>query len=548
MDNGILERHYSNIFTLPRKRFTLILGMVTIAIASLLYGTARAFFAQRYLLLGLSFIILILAVGRLIRMAFNGQRTLFLALMMLIFVEIFDFIVYHTGFPYLIALTPAVISAFLVIILYFTSEASEATVAAASISLILLIYPVNYYFSFEFPSRFHIFALTGIYAGLAVLGTVTGSLYIQFLDQDMGFNVKRFLRGFLLFWLTSDPEHLEARLAAIRESCRGWIRCLSIGSVHLLSTSFHPGPFRNIGSATLVEQILARGDSLYLHSATNHDKNLVSHHEVQSLLQKIDCGGTTLNALRPYRVANRRFTLTVFPFDRFSVMVVSGNQVIDDLTSEVQEYADQFGDILVVDAHNAHQKGYEVTPDDIAAVKDLIDQAVGTPSQPRPLRYAFYKQRVSAPNICDYLALLLLDYGEQRYGLLMIDSNNIDRGFREHVERFMRRRGIEPIVISTDNHVKTGLPPKLEYKPAGADKGDVKTVFSFLESIDFHAHTEEAVISYAKTPVEASVIGKRFLDDLEEAATRLGKKAVYLFFAIIGLQLLVAILLGMISI
>jgi len=544
MDNGILERHYSNIFTLPRKRFTILLGILNIAIASLLYGTARAFFAQRYLLLGLSFIILILLVGKIIRMAFNGQRILFLALMMLIFVEVFDFIVYHTDFPYLIALTPAIISSFLVIILYFTSEASEETVAAASISLILLIYPINYYFSFEFPSRFHIFALTGIYVALTVLGTVTGSLYIQFLDKDVGFNIKDFLRGFLLFWLTSDPKHLEDKLQTIKRTCQGWVRCLSIGTVQLVSTSFHPGPFRNIGSATMVKKILARGNTMYLHSATNHDKNLVSHLEVQSIINKIDCPGSNLQAKRPYRVANRSFTLTVLPFEQFSVMIISGNRVIDDLTSAVQDYADQYGDILIVDAHNAHQKGYEVHQGDISAINDLIDHAVNTSSEPRTLTYSFFKEQVSTPNICDYLALLLLDYGEQRYGLLMIDANNIDREFRERVEHYMRRRGIEPIVISTDNHIKTGLPPKLEYKPAGADRGDVRAVFSFLDAIDFHAPTENGTISYMKASVEADVIGKNFLNDLEKAAALLGQKAMYLFFAIIGFQLLVAVLLG----
>jgi putative membrane protein len=456
--------------------------------------------------------------------------------------------VYHTGFQYLIALTPAIISASLVIILYFTSEASEGTVAAASLSLVLLIYPINYYFSFEFPSRFHIFALTGIYVGLGVLGTVTGSLYIQFLDKNIGFNIKDFLRAFLLFWLTSDPEYLEEKFQTIKRPCQGWVRCLSIGTVRLVSTSFHPGPFRNIGSATLVKKILSEYNTMYLHSATNHDKNLVSHHEVQSLIERINCDGETLQAYRPFRVANRRFTMTVLPFGQFSVMIVSGNQVIDDLTSEVQEYADRKGDILIVDAHNAHQKGYETKPEDIAAIIELIDQAAGAHSEPRNLTYSFFKRHVTSPNICNFLALLLLDYGEQRYGLLMIDANNIDRVFREQVEHYMRRHGIEPIVFSTDNHIKTGLPPKLEYKPAGADKGDIQAVFSFLDSLDFHTPTEQASISYAKTTVEADVIGRRFLDNLEEAVIKLGKKAVYLFLGIVGLQLVVAVLLGMITI
>lgn len=547
MNNDILEQHYSNIFTLPKARFTLALGLLSIALASILYGTARAFFAARYLLLGLTFVVLVFLVGRFIKLAFNGRRIFFLALLMLIFVEIFDFIVFHLGFPYLISLTPAIISSFLTIILYFSSEADERTVCFVSFSMILLVYPLNYLFSFDAPSRFHIVALTASYVMLAFLGTLTGYLYIKFLDRDMGFNVKEFLRAFLLFWLTSDSRYLEEKLETIQTPHRGWIRCLSVGDVHLVAHAFHAGPFRNIGGATLVQRLLARENTMYLHSATNHDKNLATRSEVERLVENVACSGERIAAMKPHQVSNDRFTVTVFPFEQFRMLVVSGNDIIDDLSSEIQEFADTFGDVLVVDAHNAYRKGYEITEEDISALKPLVEKAASMESDTCGLSYSFTKKRVHAANICEYLALLLLDYGDEKYALFMIDANNIQRDFRLKIERFLREKGFHPVVISTDNHLKTGLPPKLEYYPAGEDKSDHEAVFSFLESVDFANVAERGDITYTKREVVANVIGNVFLENLERATLKLGRKGIYTFMLVLMLQLVVALGLAIFS-
>ena len=153
MDQSVFERVYSKVFTIPKKRISVTLGIVTIVFASLQYGLAREFFARRYIALGLILIILILILGRTIKLAFNSRRTFFLALLILISIEIFDFIAFHFGTPYLISLTPALIASFLTIILYFLSEANEDRVYAVSLIMILLIYPFNYRYSFDAPSR-----------------------------------------------------------------------------------------------------------------------------------------------------------------------------------------------------------------------------------------------------------------------------------------------------------------------------------------------------------------------------------------------------------
>ncbi|MGC9308453.1 MAG: DUF2070 family protein [Thermoplasmatota archaeon] len=546
MDKSAFERFYSKIFTIPKKRISVTLGVITIAIASLQYSIARAFFAQRYFFLGLLLIVLILAVGRTINLAFNGRRVFFLALLLLIFIEAFDFIVYHLGFPYLISLTPAVISSFLTIILYFCSEAREANVYVLSLSMVLLLYPFSYFYFdlyYDLPAHFEVQGLTAGYVFIAVVGVIAGHAYLRFLDTERGFNIKSFFRAFLLFWLTGNPAYFEARLKEVATRMQGWVRCLSIGDVRVIANAFHPGPLRNVGGARLVHRVLEQPRTMYLHSATTHDRNVVSAADVEAVIQHISCGDVELQAHRPFCIEGDEFTVTAFPFDAFRLLIVSGTIMIDDLPPEVQEYADSLGEILVVDAHNAYRKEYDVTPAQVEEIKSLIRQAAETEAEPADMRYAFRKKAVASQNICGYLALLRLDYGDERYALFMIDANNIDLSFRRDIEAFFEEQDIHPVVVSTDNHAKTGMPPSLEYQPAGDHPSDVSTVFEFLEECNPRA-TIEPAISYGKQSVAINVIGEHFFNDLEGAVRSIGKQAVILFFLVISLQLILAMLTG----
>ena len=545
MDKTIFERFYSKIFTLPPKRISATLGSITILFASLQYGLAREFFARRYLALGILLLVLILVFGRTIKLAFNGRRTFFLALLILISIEIFDFVAFHFGTPYLISLTPALISSFLTIVLYFSSEANDDLVYAVSLIMLLLIYPFNYWYSFDAPSRFDFYILTFTYVFIAAVGVFLAYLYIKFLDRDFGFNIKNLLRSFLILWLTGNPTNIEKELDDTGTMKKGWVRCLSIGRTKVISSSFHPGPFRNVGGGKLVGRILEMNDTMYLHSPATHNENIVSEGEVEKLVSNVICSRETMEAMKPYEVRGKKFDITVFPFDGFRMMIVSGKEAIDDLPPEIQEFADELGNIMICDAHNAYIKGYDVTPEDVEEIKSLIEKAASIKGKKSKLRYSFVKEKVDSANICGYLALLMLDYEGDRHAIFMIDSNNIERDFRLEVEKFFERKGINAVVVSPDDHSKTGMPPNLEYEPAGKDESDVKAVFDFLNSKDF-TDEKETDVHYGEREIEVKVMGRRLFENLEETVTQIGGKAVALFFIIISLQLVLAMIIGMI--
>ena len=225
-------------------------------------------------------------------------------------------------------------------------------------------------------------------------------------------------------------------------------------------------------------------------------------------------------------------------------MIISGINAIDDLPSAIQEYADELGEIIIIDAHNAYKQAYNITVDDIEEIKTLIATAAHMNSKSCSPYHLFIKNKISSTNICGYLAMLVLDYGKVKYAIFMIDSNNIEKKFRDKIKHFLETKGLKSVIVSTDNHLKTGMPPKLEYEPAGADESDVMAVFDFLKKINFDNINEKGEIRYNKKTVSAKIIGKNFFDSLEKAILLVGKKAIYLFFFIILVQLLAAISIG----
>lgn len=261
---------------------------------------------------------LILALGRTIKLAFNGRRTFFLTLLILISIEIFDFVAFHFGTPYLISLTPALISSFLTIVLYFSSEGNEDRVYAVSLIMILMIYPFNYRYSFDAPSRFDFYILTFTYVFIAAVGVFLGYLYIKFLDRDLGFNIKDLLEIIPHPVAHRRPRPHREGTGQNRYGEKGWVRCLSIGRAKIVSSSFHPGPFRNIGGSKLVGRILDMNDTIYLHSPATHNENIVSEGEVEKLVSNIICSYETMDAMKPYEVKGENST------SRFSRSTASG--------------------------------------------------------------------------------------------------------------------------------------------------------------------------------------------------------------------------------
>jgi putative membrane protein len=425
------------------------------------------------------------------------------------------------------------------ITLFFTSEASEKKIIFASAIIFLALYPVNYIYSFQAPHRFLAYVLT-VFTGIFL-----GYTFIKFLDRDFGiFNTKNLLKSFILFWLTSKPEYFEKELEKAGISQRGWTKCLSIGDVKLISTSFHPGPMRNVGGATLVPEILDRFEnSMYLHGASKHENNPVSRREVEKILSSISCSGSELKVFRPFELKGRKFELKVFPFNNVKLLIFSGKEAIDDIPLLLNQTAESYlGEVMLVDAHNAHKENFDISAEDFFELEELIRGAATIETQECNLQYFFFKKELNAENLM-YAAILFLKYPEKMHAILMLDGNNIIKEFRDELERFGRDKGVEISVITTDNHSKTGISPKIGYRPIGS-ADDRRKVYLFLQEAFDRLEFRSAYPFYSKNELIVRIMGKEFFGRVEKAFKMLGEKSLGLLALVVLTQLLIATLLG----
>jgi len=535
MDVSLMEKFYSKLFGTPKEIVSAGILVVSIVLASVLNGYA-SFFLLRYVSFAFSTFLALLLIRKPMKLAFNRKRLLFLVMAILTFIEIYDLIFVHVFGKDLIILSPACLTSLLTVVFYFTSEASTLGCVLSSLLLSATLYPFSYLFSFKVVHR------TIAYTATSLLGCILGALYLKYLDKDYGFfNVKRFLKAFLLFWLTCDPEYFERELRRVGKTFKGWVKCIRIGRARLVTTSFHPGPMRNIGGGRLVETIMEKENTMYLHSPVGHELNPVDFESVKRIASSLNCDDLRLKPLKPFDVEGERYVLRVFPFDCVRMMILIGKDASDDLPFELNELV---GKNVLVEAHSAHSPDFD-SGEVLEEVKELVRKGLETKSEPTDLGFYFKRARKESKNICGWLAILLLDYGDVKHALLMLDGNNVDLNFRKELEEYLESRGFVPTIVSTDNHSKTAVSPKIGYKPVGADEEDRKVVYEFLNSALSNVEFEKCDARYGFGEVEAKVMGREFFELVETAFREMGEKAIRLFFSFLALQFLVSALLGM---
>ncbi len=345
-------------------------------------------------------------------------------------------------------------------------------------------------------------------------------LYLRILDVRVGVvRIKGFVEKFVLFWLTSNPRFMESFLESSADEFEGRVRCLVVNEARLVQTDFHPGSFRNVGGATLVGKLFERG-AVYLHSPTSHARNPVSAEEVEKIVSAVRCSGNTLTPQKPFKIESENFEVYCFPFTDTRLIFVSGKKHLDDFIVNSES--------VVVDCHNAYEENYDPDEEDLKEIERLVKAAEERASEPSNVRSALVQIDAETESLCGYAAALLLDYEGERYAIAVFDANNIDLKFRRHVERLFDEVGYRAVVVSTDNHAKTGMRAKLAYKPAGQDPED----WEIAERLVNHcrnAELKDAVFKYSEERVRAKVMGEELLRDAEVAVEKKAKMLIATF-------------------
>lgn len=371
-------------------------------------------------------------------------------------------------------------------VLYFMSESGIVKTSISSTILSLLFFPKP----------------------ITVLGIFLGILFIFLMNKEFyGYNLRECFKSFLLSWLTNDPKYFEKVLIDRAVEVEGIVRCLNIGRARIVTTSFHPGPLRNIGGAKLVEMINSLENTFYLHSPTDHSLNPASVRDVMKIVSSIKCSEKKLNPMKPFEIDGENYILTVFPFDKLRLIFVSGKECIDDLPREIN-----VRDAIIIDAHNAHCKKFEPNVDEL---KSLIERSLNIETEYCNLRYFFKKFDIETNSICGSFTILVLDYNFEKFAIIVFDGNNVKLEFRKEIERFCKERGFKAIVVSTDNHSKTVITTKFTYLPVGSDDRD-RVVFKYLEEC-LNKKTEECEVFFGEKKVSVKVVGENFCKFVDRA-------------------------------
>ncbi|TDA29348.1 MAG: hypothetical protein DSO00_04420, partial [Archaeoglobi archaeon] len=341
--------------------------------------------------------------------------------------------------------------------------------------------------------------------------------------------MREFAERFVKFWLTEEAKYAEEILLRNSEEFEGRVKCLRMNDFRLVSTDFHPGPFRNVGGARLVN-LFDLPNTVYIHSPTFHGRDPVSEEDVLRIREALSCNGVELKPMRPFELESENFRIYCLPFDKKRLIFVSGKERIDDFIVESENF--------VVDCHNANFFG-DLEAEEVREIEQLVRKAEVMHSEPSDnVKGAFVKISAETDSISRYVSAVLLDYGSLKYAIVVFDSNNVEPQFREMVERRFSELGFTAIVCSTDNHSKTGIRVKESYRPAGGSKRDKELFEQLLEACK-KAEFESVDFRYSESLVRAKVLGS-LGDEIEKLSGRAGKY-VYLFFVFIFLSWLLAI-------
>ncbi len=380
-------------------------------------------------------------------------------------------------------------------------------------------------------------------------------------------------RAFLQHWLKSDPEPLEKRLGVlgtegtIEGSILGFSRAKgSVGCV--VVSNFHPGPYRDLGSAGLPSKLKAsiersKGGIVQVpHGISNHQLNIVSQADVQRVIDR---------ALEEYpaapqihessamirsTVADAKVSGQVFGNVAFLTLTLSPTDMEDlpsEVAVEIEREAQARGlTAVVADAHNSMSNQTSITSQQ---ARKLVEASVKVLDQLALARKSPFKAGSAADPLEEFrledgigpggLSSLVVRNGNQIVAYLTIDGNNMHTGVREAILEDLETIGVaDGEIMTTDTHLVTGLVRStLGYYPVGAHL-DVGLLTRKVRETVQHAiaSMEESTAGFSKFSIEVRVLGSETFQTVTSFVGRIARRIGRQFFRLEALTLVATLI------
>jgi len=380
-------------------------------------------------------------------------------------------------------------------------------------------------------------------------------------------------RAFLQHWLKSDPELLEKRLGvlgtegAIEGSILGFSRAKgSVGCV--VVSNFHPGPYRDLGSAGLPSKLKAsiersKGGIVQVpHGISNHQLNIVSQADVQRVmdrtLDEYPAPGQIheSSAMVRANVDEAKVSGQVFGNVAFLTLTLSPTDMEDlpsEVAVEIEREAQARGlTAVVADAHNSMSNQTSITSEQ---ARKLVEASVKVLDQLALARKSPFKAGSAADPLEEFrledgigpggLSSLVVRNGNQIVAYLTIDGNNMHTGVREAILEDLETIGVaDGEIMTTDTHLVTGLVRStLGYYPVGAHL-DVGLLTRKVRETVQHAiaSMEESTAGFSKFSIEVRVLGSETFQTVTSFVGRIARRIGRQFFRLEALTLVATLI------
>jgi len=281
----------------------------------------------------------------------------------------------------------------------------------------------------------------------------------------------------------------------------------------------HPGPFGNVGGSNITKKLrdfTGIDNLLVFHTTTTHDNNVANDEDVKKIAEVIK------RAFKSEKKYEKMSDIKRFKIDCFEVLaqifgkyafisLLPTNNIFDDVDLESglllrEMLSSIFEDSAIVDAHNNFDK--DATPLSLKH-KDIesIVEKIKNLKADAPIKMGYSQRTFEGGSVGpDGIKLVVFEYKAKKIAYILVDGNNIKRGFRNKVRKSLRDMIDDVEIFSTDNHIVNY--DILDLNPFGSkDSWDdliriireaIKEAMENLEYVEVSMHTEDVEFRMAR--------------------------------------------------
>lgn len=418
------------------------------------------------------------------------------------------------------------------------------------------------------------------FAVVVLLSSVIARWYCSRIDKVgkgmLGFGSLSLLKAFISALLLDRTDYIEDVLKSVSIIKDVELRTLTLNSNSglgvIVAPLTHPGPFRNVGGATLptsiAKALLSKGICpVVFHTPTTHDTDIALSHEANEVLQTVVNmvePGKDSFASKPFSVKKGDVTVTCQIFGKTPLVVITRAPVpTEDLPQTVHSLCIEeirkkgYSDGVVVDAHNVMEKGYlPFSEEDMQNLVSALEEALSQASNTIGTLYAgCHNAKIGKYGKKDGIGeggimALVTSVSGSKAAYISIDGNNMVTGLREKLRSALMCKGYDVVEIATtDTHTVTGRTQGEGYHTLGVAIPETVIVGHVLEAVNAaDSRLSACLVNFSKQVVpQLHLLGEKGIETLwkvTDQSISVAKTRAYA--AIIALLIVGALVYGII--